>query len=118
MTEAEWLACQDPTPMLEFLRDKVSDRKLRVFGVDCCRSVWHLLHDTEVHKLIVLAEQHADRPKGNKPFRLAERIINRPGSWTGGPFPPNERNAEHAVLHVAGLPPSAIIGHEYNGRVI
>ncbi|AMV29180.1 hypothetical protein VT84_32600 [Gemmata sp. SH-PL17] len=28
MTEAEWLASTDPTPMLEFLRGKVSDRKL------------------------------------------------------------------------------------------
>jgi hypothetical protein len=25
MTEAEWLACEDPQPMLGFLRDKASD---------------------------------------------------------------------------------------------
>jgi hypothetical protein len=30
MTEAEWLACADPTPMLEFLRGKATDRKLRL----------------------------------------------------------------------------------------
>jgi len=28
MTEAEWLMATDPTPMLEFLRGKASDRKL------------------------------------------------------------------------------------------
>src|SRR5689334_22019814 len=37
MTEAEWLACTDPTPMLEFLRGKASERKLRLFFCTCCR---------------------------------------------------------------------------------
>ena len=37
MTEQEWLACTHPTPMLDFVRGKASDRKLRLFAYACCR---------------------------------------------------------------------------------
>src|SRR5687768_7320533 len=40
MTESEWLACEDTKPMLESLREKASDRKLCLFAVWCCRSIW------------------------------------------------------------------------------
>jgi hypothetical protein len=36
MTDAEWFDCTDPAPMLEFLRGKASDRKLRLFSCACC----------------------------------------------------------------------------------
>jgi hypothetical protein len=39
MTETEWLACTDPTPMLEFLRGQASDRKLQLFGSACHRRI-------------------------------------------------------------------------------
>jgi hypothetical protein len=32
MTAAEWLACNDPKLMLEFLHCKISERKLRLFA--------------------------------------------------------------------------------------
>lgn len=37
MTEVEWLECADPSPMLEFLGSKASDRKLRLFLYACCQ---------------------------------------------------------------------------------
>jgi hypothetical protein len=37
MTEAEWPACTDPWPMLEFAHGKASDREFRLFASACCR---------------------------------------------------------------------------------
>jgi hypothetical protein len=59
MTEAEWLGCTDPTPMLEFLRGKVSDRKLRMFACACCRTVWPSI-PAVFREAIRIAEEHAD----------------------------------------------------------
>jgi hypothetical protein len=61
MTEAEWLACTDPAAMLEFIRGKANDRKLRLFACACCRRVWNFLSDDEWgRRLVELAERFAD----------------------------------------------------------
>lgn len=39
MTEQEWLSCNDPTPMLEFMRGRASDRKLRLYASAICGGI-------------------------------------------------------------------------------
>jgi hypothetical protein len=60
MGEQEWLACTDPQKMLDFLLGQVSDRKLRLFAVACCRSVWHLLNGPSARNGVEVAERFAD----------------------------------------------------------
>ena len=59
-TEAEWLGCTNPTPMIETLRRKGSDRKLRLFACACIRRIWHLLKDQRSREVVLLAERFAD----------------------------------------------------------
>jgi hypothetical protein len=59
MTEAEWLVCTDPTPMLEYLRGKASDRKFRLFACAFGRAV----RDSQHHlgpSTVAVAERYAD----------------------------------------------------------
>jgi hypothetical protein len=73
MTEAEWLACTDPTPMLEYVRGKASDRKLRLFARACCRRIWHLLNDLQSRQAVEAAERFADGVAKRRQLHRANR---------------------------------------------
>ena len=65
MTVQEWLECTDPGPMLNLLRGKASERKLRLFGVACCRRIWHLITDELSRSAVQEAERYADGSTSN-----------------------------------------------------
>jgi hypothetical protein len=73
MKEKEWLTCADPRPMLTFLRDKASDRKLRLFTVACCCSVSKHLRDKRSREALVVAESFADGLLGKQELAGARK---------------------------------------------
>jgi hypothetical protein len=78
MTETEWLASTDVSAQYVFLRDTttlfrtrwqgyrtvprfaVSERKLRLFAVACCRRIQHLISVEAVRAVVEAAEQFAE----------------------------------------------------------
>jgi hypothetical protein len=70
MTEQEWLKCQNPDLMLQYLarkRDKRLLRKFRLFCCAVCRRAWPLL-----------------TPQGRKALDMAEGLIDRPSAAAQG----------------------------------
>ncbi|MBL8796371.1 MAG: hypothetical protein JNM56_20905 [Planctomycetia bacterium] len=60
LTEAGWLASNDLTAMVDFLGDRLSDRKYRLFACACCRQVWTLITDPRCRQAVETAERFAD----------------------------------------------------------
>ena len=76
MTEADWLACEDPPLMLEFLRSRASVRKLRLFASACCRYFFCDPHGGHVElemSILEPIEWFADGLIGENDRRRAEQ---------------------------------------------
>ncbi len=60
MTEAEWLAGDQPVPMLHHLGEGASPRKRRLLAAAFCRAVWKWLDRAASRAAIEVAERRAD----------------------------------------------------------
>jgi hypothetical protein len=87
LKETQWWACSDPEDMLTFLDGRACDRKLRLFGVACCRRVWQLLTDERSRRAIEVVLRLAD---GTASEAEREVAYQQAGQVKEPPRPPGE----------------------------
>lgn len=75
MTEAQWLACREPSPMLHALGNYASERKLRLYACACCRRMGELLPDPRCRAALETAERFADDLATAKELEEAARSL-------------------------------------------
>src|SRR5262245_12295866 len=91
MTEPEWLACDDPAPMIAFLRRSGKQRQLRLFACAACRQVQRLMGDERSRAAVEVAERRADGLAGEREVRAVgsaaravyEASLPKPGEAAG-----------------------------------
>ena len=77
MTEAEWLVCSDPELLRRHIYEGTSERKLRLFAVDCFQNVIRLLPDTRQHQAIATLDELAEGIAGPTTRRQAALLSRR-----------------------------------------
>jgi hypothetical protein len=55
-----WLTCDSPSLMLTHLPGNVSVRKLRLFGIACCRRIWRIMKDDDCRQAVRLADRFVE----------------------------------------------------------
>jgi hypothetical protein len=76
VTEAEWLACTDPQRMLDVLRGRIGERRMRLFACGCCRTVRHLMTDPRSWDAVLVAERFADGSATGDELERAADVAN------------------------------------------
>jgi hypothetical protein len=93
MTEAEWLACEDPRLMLDYHRMKKAPRRLRLLATACVRRVVPADAAPVCNPVIDAAERYAAGQAGRSEFLAARKAVR--AAARGTPAAP-------AVLKVVG----------------
>lgn len=77
MSETDWLRSRDPATMLDFLADRASERKLRLFAVACCYRVKKHAGDDAVRGAIEASERYADGFMSYEDFTAVQKTLRR-----------------------------------------
>lgn len=76
MTEKEWMECEDPETVLDFLRDKASERKYRLFACACCRLIWPQMTSVRGRRAVETVEKYVDGLVDRKAMIAAGRAAS------------------------------------------
>ena len=98
MTEAEWLVCDDLVRMVDFLRRRCSERKLRLFEVACCLRLGRFLVP-EIAAALATAERFADGAASARQLLAARKAADHANSTLVPEAP--ERYAAYAAYLAA-----------------
>lgn len=80
MIESDWMTSKKPQAMLKAIREKISDRKLRLFACACVRQVWHLLADVRSRTAVETAERFADGSAADSDL-VTDRSVAWRAAW-------------------------------------
>jgi hypothetical protein len=89
MTEAEWAISNEPDSMLFHVRDRASQRKLRLFAIACCRHLWRRLGNDRTRDPVMVAERYADGLADQTQLQAASHAVEEIGmeaygaAWIG-----------------------------------
>jgi hypothetical protein len=103
MDEKRWLACDDPRPMRNYLQGlgPVSDRKLRLFALACCRHVCLWARDTFLLGVVDAAERSAAGMDGTEDRAAVRRSAGASAAEWGRWDSPDDRNAAGWAIRMA-----------------
>jgi len=112
MTEAEWLACENPFRALHALGDGPSERKRRLFAVACCRRIEELvLRFKGAWRAVVLAERIADGAAvTDEAVRLRWRLPESAFLWIDGYREEKENQTMYCAGHAAADCLDGVVG--------
>jgi hypothetical protein len=100
MTEAQWRTSISPEAILNFLTDKASKRKLRLYAIGCCRRIWHLLTDDRCQYAVEVAQRYVDGRATDAELSAAGQIVASVARVWGDVGSPVPRSGQ--ALHALG----------------
>ncbi len=106
MTEAEWSSCTEPQVMLDWLRQQrtLSERKVRLFTIACCRRIWHLLTDERNRRAVETLDSYTEGVAEIAALAAAAQAAQEAAEDLASADNPYAAGAAASALH-ADLPP-------------